>query len=395
MSFRQPTQLTIQAFHFRGDAFSFPVESRLPSGRAGEQLILTPSVGYLLTTSVNPKSQPQQTLTYVLQADGSCLAQATVTVLADGPSLINGTVTLHEPLGERTVLRITIEPQLFLDSPALTFVQSEPGEPVTALLKISQQGANTPVFLSTDKPNRFSLAVGNKPTVFTPTLTFTPAFAGTYVHIQYTPSEFGGHRARLTAKTRYTTQTVSLQGRVDWQLIRRRLPTWSDWRRAWETPIRPPATTRVRKAVMLTLLLLSALAYVGYLYRYPPGPDLHQAQNKVGTTVTLPDTASVPDYIRLAAMPDESSTNPPVTTGRMDTKNGGNRAPKVQKHPYRLQVVNMPMLRGPSVLGSSTKTRSRVPSDPRILPQTQVKLAKSAEESELEKELNQQKNRKH
>ncbi len=355
----------------------------MPSEQAGKQLIITPSVGYLVTTSVNTKPQPQQTLPYIRQADGSCLAQATVTVLADGPALISGTVTLHDPLGERIVLAISIETELFLESPTLTLVQSESDEQATALLHISQQGAHTPVVLSTDKPNQFSFAIGNNPQIFTPTLTFTPVFAGTYVHVRYVPTGFGWHTARLTAKTPYSTQTVSLQGQVDWPLI-------------WETQLRSLTVTRVQKVATLAILIVSALAYVGYAYWSRLNPGLDQSRNRVNTTVTLPDTALVRARVPIAETCNELSTDNSIATLSIQQEHDGISQAEQRKNPYVPRLVKKASNKKPSELTNLVQTWSQTQPDRRVIElQNQAELAKNANVSELEQELNQKRRKKY
>ncbi len=375
MSFRQPTSTAIRSFHFRGNAYEFLVESLLESKPVGGQLLIEASTGYELTTSVDTVPHSQQMLNYTSQTNGSWLARSMVTLLASGPSLISGTVKIREPLGETVILLITIEPLLFLDSTAITFNRIESGEETFAMLKISQQGANTPVVLSTDIPNPFALATNRQELNYTTNLTVTPSIGGIYIYIRYAPNQFGRHMAHLYVKTSYDTKVVLLEGQsggildlLSWT----QLPHRPSLRTRWGEPV----ARRVQQGI-LAILLIGGLTYMGYYYQCQLFPSLCQAQNAAITTTIVRD--STIGYADVHTV--DTNTNWRKNTSSKNTELE-NKTDKVAP-----QLSIKPITREPSSINRPMNTYHQSGSKRRIA--SYKKSAKRFDEpSDLEKELN-------
>ena len=278
MPFRQPTPIIIRCVHFRGNAYEFPVESVLRSRPGNGQLHIETSSGYGLTTIAHSTPQAQQTLSYVIQPDGSWLAQGRLTLVTNRSSLIDGTVTLRDPIGEILNLMVMIEPALFVDGSTVTFDRTEPNVADFIFLKIRQQGATTPVTLTIHGSNQFTLATSTRESDFAPDLTINTPFEGTYVYIRYAPKRAGRHVARLVITTPYHTKTVSLEGQASNLSNWYRFLEWTGLLTPWRV-LNNQSTAPIWKWVLSVLVL--GLGYVSYTYRCQLVPGLCQSQNTV------------------------------------------------------------------------------------------------------------------
>lgn len=300
---------------FQDQAYTFLVESVLEPQEGFGRLLIEASADYLLTTAASATPQPEQTVSYVIQPDGRRIARSTVTLLAAGPTIVNGTVTLRDPLGQAVMLRIEgarqamqpfLAPMLTISGSELLFNRLELGEVGFAILKISQQGTDTPVVLRTDDPTQFELATGIKELNFGPDLTLTPSPGGTYIHIRYTPRRAGRHQAQLFIETPYDTKTVSLQGRAVGLLPivlpnlrlspRINPPARQTYQPAeLDMPDLPPAPKLSKKRTIPALLLvgLGGLGLAGYTYRCQIVPSLCQARDQTKAVTVPSDTAFV------------------------------------------------------------------------------------------------------
>ncbi len=289
MPFRQPTPIIIRCVHFRGNAYEFPVESVLRSKQGDGQLRVEASSGYGLTTIVNSTPQTQQRISYVSQADGSWMAQDRLSLVATGSSLIDGTVTLRDPIGEILNLMVIIEPALFVDGSTVTFDRTEPNATDFIFLKIRQQGATTPVTLTIHGSNQFTLATSTRESDFAPDLTINTSFEGTYVYIRYAPNRAGRHVARLLITTPYYTKTVSLEGQASSHWYR--LLEWPGLLTPWRVLNNHSAGSPIQKWVLSVLLL--GLGYVSYTYQCQLVPSLCQSQNAVKIIIPTRKQAQV------------------------------------------------------------------------------------------------------
>ena len=358
MPFRQPTPTAIRSYHFRGNAYEFPVESVLEPEQGGGKLLIEASTGYVLTTLTDTEPQSEQALDYVLQPDGSWVASTMVTLLASDSSLVSGPITLRDPVGETVILRVEIETFLTISDSSITFNKIKLGEEDFIILKINQQGANTPVGLSTDDPDQFSLALSKKELHFTPDLTITPAFGGTYVQIRYAPNRSGQHIASLFVKTDYDNQTVSLQGNAG--------KSW--WPGLWtrgNAQITQPASIRSKKLGILAILVVGGLLYAGYAYRCQLAPSLCQSQIEVN---------------------NEDSTNTLAKRTNINKKADAQSQLQPQKSESIPQLVVKTSTQKPLEVGRQIKPYRQAKLKRRILPKR--KPAKGDDETELEKELN-------
>ena len=319
MSFRQPTQTNIRYFHFWGNTYDFPVESVLRSKQGDGQLHIEASSGYGLTTIIDSTPKTRQTISYVNQADGSWLAQGRLSLVATGPSLINGTVTLRDSIGETLSLMVSIEPVLFVDGSTVSFNQTEPNETDIIFLKIRQQGAITPVALAIHDSNRFALATSTQEVDFTPNLTIDTPFDGTYVYIRYVPSRSGRDVARLVITTPYDTKTVSLEGQANIVAGWYRLRDWPDLLTPWRMLSRQPAVAPVRKWALSSLLLVMGLGYASYTYRCQLAPSLCQNQNVVKTIVHSQKHTLVRGTVTIPAVATPAAATSAVATPAVAT----------------------------------------------------------------------------
>ncbi len=389
MSFLQPTSTRIHSFQFRRNVYEFPVESVLELEPGDKQLSINVSAGYLLALQADPTPQPQQLLDYVKQPGGGYLAQATVTLIATGSALINGTVTLRDPRGERIVLTITIKTILLLDSSLLTFTKTDPGKEVFAIFNISQQGTETPVVLSTSDPSRFSLAVDNKTPSFSPVLTVTPSFQGTDIRIRYVADRLGPHTAYLLAETPYSTKTVLLQVVLD---------ELSGWYRLWQWPgvrqwqgwqIRQPTTAHLRRIGIVSILLLGGLGYAGYVYRCQLIPGLCPLPNPTDTSIILPDTLSTNPRLSPADTGKQRTDNYPVKEAKVNRPANENSELEKQKSNEVPRLVAKVVPKKPVEVDKQTKVYR--PTQPKRLEVSRKKpTTVGVEESDLEIELNKQ-----
>lgn len=415
MPLQQPALTIIRKADFRKNIFSFPVESVVKGEQGVGKLHIEASAGYLLTTSSNPNPGLQQTIRYVLQPDGSRVASGTVTLVSEGPTLEAGTVTLSDPLGQQTVLTIDVSadssllPVLTVGSSALSFDKTDPGDESFAILKISQQYADTPLTVSVDEPANFLIATGIRQLTFLPSLTFTPPTDGTYIHVRYAPDRPGRHTAKLFVETPYDMKLVVLQGRAGGLL----LPQRSE--RALPQPVipddQPPA--QPRRLGLPALLVLSGLAFAGYTYRCELAPSLCQAQS--GITPVEPSRAERPvDSVAAqnkTAVTDKRDARPDrdesrVTRAEVDRPDETRSesvppAPKKKKRKSRPETYPVIVEPETEAVGEPSEVGEGEPVEPvaqaqQLKPVRQPeakrrsRVARTAKttESELEKELN-------
>ena len=393
MSIRKPVTGTVGADDFRDKAYSFVVESvRSPEDNPGV-LLLSTSVGYLLTTSRTSQAKREQIVRYNRQSDGSWLATDVVTLLATEEPLPDGTVIIRDASAESVVLTINpiptslsnlpAAPALLVSEPVLTFAGTAPGEPSFQVLTIAQQRSNAPVTLTTDAPDYFQFASDSQP-AFAPSLTLTPSPVGTYVHVRYAAKKYGAHTGQLMIQGSAGSETVTLRGRNAGLL----------------TALRPahqvtPALTR-RKAGLLALTLSVGLAYAGYSARCQLFPALCQA---VATTSAVADTP-VPVPVSESNKPGETDA---VSRKRIRTTVAELPEPTRQRTPSRTPA-SRPDGQPTSTTGGRDKqnsvssSRSVVRSPKLAVQPDDDSLAKRTrrrvltplptQESELERELN-------
>ncbi len=172
-----------------------------------------------------------------------------------------------------TVPSVRKQPELLVSHPALTLVQRAADKPVFSVLAIAQQHADTPVTLSTDEPDYFQLASDSRP-AFGSTLTFVPPPTGAYVHVRYMAPKGCSHQAHLTIEAPYTSTTVALEGRTTGALsvVRNILPSTN--RVSAKQPNRVISSSRW--AALWATVLVSGLAYAGYIYQCQLFPSLCQ-----------------------------------------------------------------------------------------------------------------------
>ncbi len=300
MPFRQPESTIIEANSVRSGGFSFRVEASLVPGQDGSKLAVDASEGYLLTSSDGKAPRQHLTLDYVVQPDGSRVAHDTLMLLRGSELATNGSVTLRDPTGETLVMRVVAgeavfrpqpEPVLRVDQPALHLGKVNVGEEAYAILNIGQQFAQTPVSVVVDDPAQFSIATGVKQLLFGPSLLFTPAPTGTYIHVRYQPDRPGRHSAHLYIETPYQTKQVRLTGRTTGLVapVLSRQPTQPREPAQRLLPPAPTETTRRRGRLGLPALLLlglGGLAFAGYAYRCELAPSL--CRQSVTTPAPLP-----------------------------------------------------------------------------------------------------------
>ena len=164
----------------------------------------------------------------------------------------------------------TALPNLFVSQSQLTFDPTEVGEERFLLVKIGQDGSDSPVRVVSEVAPFFQIAVQARPLRFSAEATFTPAPGGTFIHVRYAPKHAGRHVDEFEAGQR--TQTVVLSGRTTGFLSRLSPPprrAYAPTQLALPAP-RPDAavvddraTNRSIAAVVITIgvVSLSALAY--------------------------------------------------------------------------------------------------------------------------------------
>lgn len=300
MPFRQPESTIIEAGSVRSGGFSFRVEASLASDQTGGKLAIDASAGYLLTSSDGKAPRQHLTLDYVLQPDGSRVAHDTLMLLRGSEPATNGSVTLRDPAGETLLMRIISgevalrprqEPILTVDQPGVHFNKTEVGEEAYSILHINQQFSHTPVSVVVDDPTHFSIATGVKQLLFGPSLLFTPAPTGTYIHVRYQPGRPGRHAANLYIETPYQFRQVRLTGRttgfiaptLNRQPTTERVPA----QRLLPAPAQSEPVRARGRLRLPVLLLLGALAYAGYTYRCELAPSLCR-QSIIDETPPLP-----------------------------------------------------------------------------------------------------------
>ncbi|MFD1143403.1 hypothetical protein ACFQ4C_19900 [Larkinella insperata] len=351
MSFRQPAPITIRSYHFKENVYTFSVESVLESnpGQAGLQII--PSAGYLLKTPSGKSPQPELTLHYAKQDDGSYVARDTITLLVPGPAFLSGSVTLRDPLGEEMTLPVHIETILTVDDSPILFNEIEPGNETFAILKIGQYGADTPVIVSVDGSDYFTLAPGRTDPTATTTLTLTPTYTGTYIYIRYAPEKVGRHTATLLVDAPYSQQHIFLEGRSIWLSGWYRLPQRLALRAMLNVQDRLPPFTKAQKMGVGAVLGLALLA-TGYLYRCELAPSLCQSE-----TVATDTTASNRGLLTL----DSSKQNLDYEIG----KSVPLTLPKSEEYPWIGSGDNAGLVSKPAVDSLRPKRRWRTLPQPK------------------------------
>lgn len=339
MAFRKPIQPVIYTADFHDGAVHVPVESVLDAPPATGELRLIAPAGYLLTTLVNKTPQPEQTLTYVRQPNGSYVAHGLVTLLTPSGETPVGAVRLEDPLGEtlqlpivadQTVAASAGQPVLTVSTERVTFDKTPIGEESYAILRISQQHADTPVDVAvtnaigqdSDEWARFSIATGVRELIFTTGLNFVPAPGGTYLHLRYVPNRPGRHSARLLIETPFETKSVSLAGQTTGllplagSLPQRRLvpPSAPRPSQPQPEPVDSDAAGNPRWLRWSALLLAGglSLAYAGYVYRCRLFPSLCGSAS-ASISAPTPDRSVRPE-------PSASTTDVPTPTRPAETK---------------------------------------------------------------------------
>ncbi|GAB3037940.1 hypothetical protein [Spirosoma pulveris] len=390
MPFQQPSSTTIRSYHFRDHEYTFPVESTIGPEEGAGQLLIDVSPGYLLFTSAETTPKSSQTLNYVLQADGSYLVREIVTLLATGPGLISGSVTLRDPTNEVLILDVAIETQLFTSHSAITFPPIESGGSVSVALTINQQGTHTPIVLSTNNPQQFTLATAGENPYYAESLTLIPAFEGSTIYVRYTPTRFGRHTAHLLIQTPYTTRTLPLQGPVGGWLGLfkepvRQLPN--------EASIRQSPGRVVQKPGLLILLALAGLAGIAYFYWSSLGASRHPLPSAVNSDVTPSASRAVSGSVSASHVPVREHLPAPIERNKTqeETKQA-NQSTNLTSQPTPSDSGQKLVTR---TAGGSGYDLTKVPHSAqkrkrRIVPDS---ISNQNLESELEKELNQKKNR--
>jgi hypothetical protein len=279
MPILQPVQTIIRADDFQDKAFSFMVESVLDSYMSTDDLVISVSDGYWLTTSLTTEPKTEQAFKYTKQPNGQWVASGTARVMfvSDWPP--DGTITIQNSLAERVIMTVdthyalTKQPELTISHDRLTFRQMESDKASFLLFTIAQQQADTPVILTTDAPEYFQLASDSRP-IFGPTLTLVPSLTGTYVHVRYFSEKHGPHTGQLTIEAPYVSKIVALEGRRAGLLpaIRNILVPGSQAKK--NLPAR--SSSKNRWATILAVGFLGGLSYGGYRYHCQLFPTLCQ-----------------------------------------------------------------------------------------------------------------------
>ncbi|CAN5374886.1 hypothetical protein BH09BAC4_BH09BAC4_15860 [soil metagenome] len=404
MPIRQPKQRTIYASEFLDKGYSFTIESTLePQERTG-LLILSASSGYLLTTSFNKEPKREQIIEHRQQADGSWLATGQVTVITTDESPATGTIVIRNPLAETMVLPIEATSEvmglanrsiLTVSESALTFSQTAPDKPSFRILTITQQanGVPSPVTLTTDAPDHFQLACDSRPT-FSPTLTLTPSSQATYVHVRYAASTSGLKRGQLTISSAYEERTIALEGQSAGFLpgIRALSPA------ALRPLVRPSVPKRL--PLVVALIMSIGLVYAGYSNRCQLFPALcnDKAISPIRTPEKLPSStlANVTEASEKAVLiPTELVESPKTEEVVLPEQKTANR-PFLSSlaKPARLDRKTKTDAEKEDAYRSKPKVREK-PTDQNAVnkldnrPSRQTPSVSAAEESELERVLNQ------
>ncbi|SOD90456.1 hypothetical protein [Spirosoma fluviale] len=393
MPFRYPSATIIRSYHFRDREYTFPVESTVGPEEGAGQLLIDVSPGYLLVTSAETTPKSSQTLHYVLQSDGSYLARATLTLVATGSGLINGRVTLRDPTNEVLILNVAIETQLFTSHSAITFPQTEPQESGSINLTIIQQGAHTPIVLSIDNPQQFSLATAGKNPHHTANLTLIPAFEGSTICVRYTPGRAGQHTARLLIQTPYTTRTLPLRGQASGWLGWVGLSEWPGRRILNDSSVGQSSSRVSQKLGLLLLFTLAGLAGIAYLYWNPLGASRQPLPSAVDSEIASSASRTVSDSVSASRVPPGGHLHTPTERNRTqqqaDQRTDLTRRPTPQDSEQK-SVTEMRKGSGHDLAKVSHSVRKRKPRVFRLAPDS---ITNQNEESDLEKELNQKKNR--
>ncbi len=423
MPFRQLVPTIIDANSVRSGAFSFRVESSLALEQPHGKLVINASAGYLLTSSDGKAPRQQVTLDYVQQPDGSRVAHDTLMLLPGTDSLTEGTVTLRDPAGETLILPVVTgaaaeglrqQPLLTVGAPALHLDKTRVGDETFSILNISQRFADTPVSVVVDDPTQFSVATGVKQLLFGPSLLFTPAPTGTYIHVRYQPDRPGRHVAKLYVETPYETKTVRLTGRTIGILppvIGRQPTDRTDQRDQLLLPAPSEMQRPLGRLRLPALLLLGGLAYGGYTYRCELAPSLCRQSAAVGVpqpAVVTPSQELPPD--RSVATESELSVDEPSSKSFKQSVRGADKlrlteeteTPRTRREERRTERERPAETESAPALVARTRPqtdpeqpkaegsrRSAAPAEVAPAPKRRSnQTSPAADESDLEQELN-------
>lgn len=402
MAVQQLTQ-TIYADDFQNKVYSFPVDSVLHTETEPGRLVISASEGYLLSTPLADQPERELSLPYQQQADGSWAAHSVITLLGSERELTDGLVRIQNAVDETTILTIQAEsaalaraqaPLLTVSESLLTFPSTSPGTPKFAVLTIAQQHANELITISSDAPDYFQLASDKYPN-YTHTLTLQPMPMGTYVHVRYLANKSGRHDGHLTIQSTYDEKAVTLQGRSA-----SLLPVVRSVRPAYTTPERVDSSGLIKKAaIVLGAVFVLGLAWLGYTYRMslsPPESTTAPAGQSVGPMSVAPSTVK----------PTTEAADKPSILTRTETSRSANRRPVQSSSVTGMDEQSDPSSTEPTLVaeptaqkispqrvvqnsnGSTESTRKPAEEVTTKQPNGRAKPTR-AEESELEKELNQ------
>ena len=381
----QPIQTTISANDFRNRAYTFSIESALEAVSAPGRLIVSASIGYLLTTSLTNLFRREQTFEHKQQADGSWLAIGSVTVLCSNEIPTDGKIVIQNSQADSVVLTIaatsanverSLLSALTVSQPTLTFAATAPGKPSFLVFTIPPQQADAPVTITTDAPEIFQLASDSRPH-FGPALTVTPSPVGTYVHIRYVSNKSGMHSGQLLLHTGPETKSVALTARTTG-----RLP---------DVLMRAKQSTLKRLWVGLgAMLILGSLAFSGYSNRCQLFPALCQDRAANQDIIKTDDPRLVPTKITVVS-PNKSDisarklknrTKTTSPSARLSSKLGITNEAISDLAPDSREVINSRQVKK---LSSTAYKDVDKPAIERANPQAAVP---STKESELERALN-------
>lgn len=394
MSIQKPVSATIRADDFRDGAYTFTIQSVLSPEKTPGMVVVTAPVGYLLTTPLaTGRAKREYLFRHNQQPDGSWAVAVALTLVISSDTPANGVVVIRDSSGDTVVLTIdmtnaslapVLPAALTVSQSALSFTGATPEKPVFQVLTLAQRYSDQPVTLTTDAPGHFQLASDSQPG-FASSLTFIPLPTGSHVHVRYVASRQGTHTGQLTIRNAHETRTVELTGRC-----RGLLPV------VMSTP--RPSTGLW--AGLLALLVAGGLTY-GYSNRCQLFPALCFDAAANGT---INETTPTTPGVSVPALTERPTTTEAIAAGPVpaaSTKPGRPTRQKSARTPAdRLagQPANGENSETPAVAPVRSIARSldrRPPANQDADKATgeqsrrRVTPASSAEESDLERELNQ------
>ncbi|MBD2701417.1 hypothetical protein IC229_12265 [Spirosoma sp. BT702] len=385
MPISKPIQTTISTSDFRNKAYTFSIESVLTTNVAPGWLVVSASAGYLLTTSLTNQVGREHTFEYKQQANGSWLANGTVTVMSRDDQSADGKIVIQNSVDESVILTIAATSTaversktaaLMGDQPTLTFAPTPSGKPSFLIVTITPQQAGETVTLTTDAPDVFQIASDSRPK-FGSALTFTPSTTGTYVHVRYVSSKPGTHSGQLLLQSDSETRSVTLTARTTGLLpgmLQR--PNQSALKRLW--------------VGLGSLVLVGSLALAGYSKRCQYFPSLCQEVAINQERVKTPDWQLSPT--KVAAASGNSLSKPARVQKKSkkaaptETRSSSNRAEAdelmVTTSSEQQAVVDSREVKKP--VSTSDKDGSK----PVVVQSNRQTTIPSNQESELERVLN-------